>query len=338
MIKLYVLTVFIILAMLICISNGNAQENGLLGVASIKSIPHKILPKGIEISIDTFPISIKGELEKVVLLKDKFYCMFESDRQNTTRSFKKMIALNRDGEFIEDVFVPKKIQELSYYNLIVENDSLFLKQYQFNEKTFLLDKYEADLKPIDKRNFSIYEDDIFKVFSACYGEWGGTIFFQNIQTNEVYEAQVQCPIIVNKVKNSYYVTNYVGHMSGFASILKIPNPADLHKSNLNFSANQGSQFNDGIITLFNKSNFYIPTSFAVNGQLRHLYSDENGTYIGKIENNKMIPIYKFDFKFYAHFNQQDRTGKQVLGFNIPESEYKGILIIVDGRLNFHFIK
>ena len=37
-----------------------------------------------------------------------------------------------------------------------------------------------------------------------------------------------------------------------------------------------------------------------------------GTYIGKIENGKVIPIYKFDFKFYAHFNHQDKNGRQVL--------------------------
>jgi hypothetical protein len=301
------------------------------------TLTEQVLPDEIEISIDTLKISMNGRLRKVALFKDNLYCMFESGRENTSRSFKKMIVIDKKGDFIEDVFIPEGIQDMSYYDIVIENDSLFLKRTQFDEETFLLGKYVADFKQIERRNFSRYQDSSYKVFATCNGEWGGTIFFKDLQTEEVYEASSTCPIVINKINGDYYVTNYMGHMIGFAGVLKIPDPRKLHKSEFNFDTHQGSQYHEGVVTLLDTMDFYIPTSFVVNGELRHLYSDEIGTYIGKIENGKVIPIYKFDFKFYAHFNQQDENGRQVLSFNIPESEDKGVLIIEQGKLKFYIM-
>ena len=82
--------------------------------------------------------------------------------------------------------------------------------------------------------------------------------------------------------------------------------------------------------------FYIPTSFVANKELFHLYSEEQGTYIGKIENGKIKPIHKFDFKFSAHFNQQLDNGQQILTCHFTEDKKNGILII-DGN-NFYFYR
>ncbi|SFB05957.1 hypothetical protein [Algoriphagus aquimarinus] len=283
-----------------------------------------------QVNFDTLNISIDGYLRKVVLFQDNFYGMFETGRRNTSQRFKKMIVFSQNGDFVEDVFVPKEIQGMPHYDLIVQNDSLYVKESQFEKINFLLGKYVADFKLTETKDLKFYQDELYDIYATCNGEWGGTIYFKNKKTNESFEASSTCSIVINKIDGEYYVTNYMGHMMGFASILKIQDPSKLEKSNLKFDRHEGSRFDKGVETLLDTIDFYIPTSFVVDKQLYHLYSDENGTYIGLIENGKMKPIHKFDFIFHAHFNQHLDNGKQLLTFNFKESEKSGILII-DGK-------
>lgn len=105
----------------------------------------------LDITIDTFNICVYGELQKSIFYEDKFYCIFATSRMNTSKDFKKMIVINQDGVFLEDVFLPEEIQDMIYYDLFIQNDSLFLKRMQFREETFSLGKYINDFKQIDKR-------------------------------------------------------------------------------------------------------------------------------------------------------------------------------------------
>lgn len=290
------------------------------------------------ITKDTFDFQIDGNLRKVTYYNDKYYCMFQTNRENTSQSFKKMVVLDKNGKFVEDVFIPNGIQDMNYYNIRIENDSLFLQRAQFDEENFVLGKYVADFQPTKTRAFKIYEDEQFKVYSTCRGEWGGTVFFQDKKTNELYEGSSTCPIVVNKIGKEYYVTNYMGHMMGFASVNKISDPRKLEKSDWNFKRRFGSENVKGIEKVLDTMDFYIPTSFVVRDKLVHIYSDEKGTYIAHIENEQMKPIYTFDFKFYPQFNQQLENGKQVLTFEVAESGKDGILLIDGNQLTFKFLK
>lgn len=293
--------------------------------------------KEIQISIDSLDISIDGDLIKVVLFRDNFYGMFETNRKNTSGSFKKMIVFTRKGEFIEDVFIPAEIQEMPYYDLIVNNDSLYVKENQFDKINLLLGEYVADFKLTPTKDFTIFKDDTYNIYSTCNGEFGGTIYFQNRQTKKSYEAASTCPIVVNKIDKNYYVTNYMGHMMGFASVIKIPDPEKLEKSNLDFETQHGSMSDKGSQILFDSTGFYIATSFVVDKKLLHLYSDKQGTYIGEIENKKMKHIYKFDFRFSADFSQQLANGKQILTCYFADKK-SGILIIDGSNFNFYKLK
>ena len=136
-----------------------------------------------EITKDTFDFSINGDLRKVTYFNNKYYCMFETNRENTTKSLKKMVVLDKNGSFVEDVFIPGGIQNMIYYDIRIENDSLFLQRAQFDEENFVLGKYVADFQPTETRAFKTYEDEQFNVYSTCRGEWGGTVFFQDKKTN-----------------------------------------------------------------------------------------------------------------------------------------------------------
>lgn len=289
-----------------------------------------------QVSFDTLNISIDGYLRKVVLFQDNFYGMFETGRKNTSQRFKKMIVFSQNGDFVENVFVPKEIQGMPHYDLIVQNDSLYVKESQFEEINLLLGKYVADFKLTETRDLKFYQDEQYDIYATCNGEWGGTIYFKDKKTNESFEASSTCPIVINKIDGVYYVTNFMGHMMGFTSVLKIKDPSKLEKSDLNFDRHEGSRFDKGVETLLDTMDFYIPTSFVADNQLYHLYADENGTYIGQIENGRIRPIHKFDFIFNAHFNQHLDNGKQLLTCNFKESDKSGILII-DGKM-FQFYR
>ena len=287
---------------------------------------------------DTFDFSINGDLRKVAYYNNKYYCVFETNRKNSSGTFKKMIILNNRGEFIEDVFVPIGIQNIFYYDIRIENDSLFLQRAQHDEENFVLGKYAANFQSTKTRAFKIYEDEQYSVYSTCNGEWGGTVFFKNRKTNELYEGSSTCAIVVNKIGSDYFVTNYMGHMIGFASVNKILDPRKLEKSNWDFKRRFGSRNLKGIERVLDKMDFYIPTSFVVNDRLLHIYNDDKGTYISDIENREMKPIYTFDFKFYPQFNQQLENGKQVLTFEVAENGNDGILLIDGNNLSFKFFR
>ena len=287
---------------------------------------------------DTFDFSINGDLRKVTYFNDKYYCMFQTQRENTSGSFKKMVVLNNKGKFIEDIFVPKVIQYMHYYNIRFENDSLFLQRAQHDEENFVLGKYVADFQPTETRAFKTYEDDQYNIYSTCHGEFGGTIFFQDKKTNKLFEGSSTCPIIVNKVGTEYFVTNYMGHMLGFASVNKIAEPRKLEKSEWNFKRRFGSRNHKGIETILDTMDFYIPTSFVIKDKLLHIYNDNNGTYVANIKNEKMKSVYTFDFKFYPQFNQHLENGKQILTFKVAKTKKDGILLIDGNELTFNFLK
>lgn len=316
-------------------SCGNNRSGKVLAINDIKT---SNVSSDFIIKRDTFDFSINGDLRKATYFNDKYYCMFQTNRENTSQSFKKMIVLNKNGRFIEDVFVPEEIQNMNYYDIRIENDSLFLQRAQLDEENFVLGKYVADFHRTKTRAFKTYEDEQYNVYSTCRGEWGGTVFFQDKKTNELYEGSSTCPIVVNKIGNEYFVTNYMGHMIGFASVYKISNPRKLKKSDWDFKRRFGSENMKGIEKLLDTTNFYISTSFVTKDKLRHIYNDDNGTYIADIENGKIKPIYTFDFKFYPQFNQQLENGKQVLTFEVAESGKDGILIIDGNKLYFKFMR
>lgn len=286
----------------------------------------------INILVDILNIPIKGDLVNAAWFRNNFYAMFETSRKNTSASFKKMIVFNKKGEVIEDVFLPKEIQDMVYCDLIVNNDSLYVKETQFEKANLVLGEYVADFSLTTTKDFQIFRDDSYNVYSVCNGEFGGTIYFQNKKTGRNYEAGSSCPIVLNKMENHYYVTNST-------SILKIQDPKKLEISNLNFKMHQGSLFRKGIETLFDAvdfdMDFRIATSFVNDKKLLNLYSDKQGTYVGEIENKKMKLVYKFPFKFSANFNQQLDSGGQILVCYFADNS-RGVLVI-DGK-NFNFYK
>jgi len=290
----------------------------------------------ITVKIDTFKISPKGSLSEVAFSRNNFYTIFESQRKNTSGSFKKMMVLNSKGGFIEDVFVPEKIQDMPHFQINVENDSLYVKESQFEENNFLLGEYVADLELVPNRNFKVFQDSKFNVYKNCNGEFGGTIYFQDRKTKEIYEANSSCPTVINKIGSKYYVTNAD---FDFGSIIEVSDPTKLQNSKFDFDKRYGSNFTKGIKVLIQTDyDLILTTSFIVNGKLVSLCSDEKTTYIGEIQNGKMKLLYNFGFKFHSQFMQQLKNGKQILTCYILKSKKDAIMTIDKNKIELHLIK
>jgi hypothetical protein len=308
---------------------GNQTENSEVKIS--KSISE------FRITKDTFNFTIDGHLNNVVFFRDKYYCMFEMNEENPSRTFKKMVLLSEKGELIEEVPVPNGIEVMNYYDIKIENDSLYIKREQFDKENYLLDEYANLFIKVPTKQFKLYDDKEYTVYSNCNGEFGGTIFFLDKETKLKYEGSSTCPIIINRIGTEYYITNYLAHDGEIANVIKISNPKNLEKSDWNFNSDLGSIKTKGIKKLLDNTSLYISTSFVYNQKLLHIYSDWNKTYIGRIENEKMKMIYEFDFNFYSQLNQVTDNGKQILNFMTPNNKEKGILIIEENNLKFKFL-
>jgi hypothetical protein len=322
--KQYLIIIFSVLTFIACETITQSKSKSVLTDQSTQ----------INISVDTLNIPIHGDLRNAAWFRNNFYALFETNRKNTSERFKKMIVFNKKGEVIEDIFLPKEIHDMVYCDLIVNNDSLYVKETQFEKRNLVLGEYVADFALTKTKIFPIFKDEAYNIYSVCNGEFGGTIYFQNVKTKTGYEAASTCPKVVNKIDSHYYVTNS-------NSIMKIQNPGELENSNLNFSSHQGSQFIKGVEMLFDTSNFdmdfYIATSFIGDNKLLNLYSDKQGTYVGEIENKKMKRLFKFPFKFSTYFNQQLDNGQQILICSFAGNK-NGILIIDGKNFNFYWLK
>lgn len=289
----------------------------------------------ITISRDTFKVNTIGKLSKVAIFHDKFYCLFSSPRKNTWITYKNMFVIDKSGQFIENVYLPEEIQNLVDFEIIVEQDSLFIKDRSYHRNTYKLDNIIANFKLFNKKEFQLYKDNIYKVSSKCRGEWGGFVYFENKHSGIKYKGTATCPVVINKLENVYYVTNYLAHMIGHSSVLKIENPERLAEVNSDEETYSNSYSLQGIKTLIDTFGLRIFSSMVIDNKLVHLYSDKHGTYIGEIINNKLIPIYKFDFRFSAELTSQTTGDKQVFTCYFNDSYKYGILEIIGNRFSFY---
>jgi hypothetical protein len=83
--------------------------------------------------------------------------------------------------------------------------------------------------PLEKQP-KLFEDNEFIVFGDCHGEWGGTIYFFDKVSGEIYFTESTCANSVSKKDNKYFVLAQLGHGSGSTEIKSIDNPRKLTKA------------------------------------------------------------------------------------------------------------
>lgn len=316
----------------------------LLSLFSCQSYPNEegkipsISSTDFILSMDSLKFSVEGSLRNVAQFQDKYFGLFERQMQSESDQGKKMVVFDKDMAFVEEVELSKEIQDGYMDALFVSGDSLFWTGFDSDSTIcYRFDSHSGTMMATAPRPLKFFEDEAFEVFSACYGEWGGTIFFKDKQTGQFYEAMAACAKVMNKLDGSYYLTTNGGIVEN-AIIYRIQDPRKLEKSQGlgQLEQMEGSQAQAGLETYFAARNMPNFISFVADGALFHLYANGGRPVVGKVEAGAFKPLGIFDFPFEPKFCQHLKNGKLLLSCEFLKDNKSGMLIM-NGK-QFRFFK
>lgn len=145
----------------------------------------------------------------------------------------------------------------------------------------------------------LFEDEKYVVTKTCSGEWGGTIKFLNKNSGITYAASATCPISVNKIKTSYYVSSSLRHIGTFSEFIRIDDPEKLEiyqqqpeSSDGKLVGSEESHSNKGTVSLMGGQFVFegLQTSFVYNDSIYYILCDDYETFLAKIENKKIVKL------------------------------------------------
>lgn len=187
-----------------------------------------------------------------------------------------------------------------------------------------------------------FEDSKFLISEHCSGEWGGSLYFTDKKSKIIYECSSTCPLIINKLDGSYFITSMLAHMSGYWNVMEIKNPYELikfaprEKKVISYVGDDESKSEKGTTTIIEKYNQLALLSFVYNDRLFHIFSDYKKTFIGEIINGDLIsiqilseePFYSYDHKII----KREENHYLVL---FEDSDTKGYLEILNNNIYIH---
>jgi hypothetical protein len=201
-------------------------------------------------------------------------------------------------------------------------------------------------KDFQRKDSVFFQDENYTVRKTCSGEWGGTIWFKNKMTGVEYSCGATCPVIVNKIEGKYIVTSSLAHLSGFSEVMEIDNPDSLAvfkfpkpkskkgKNRIYYIGDDESKATKGRNILVDTIGLLTIVSFPFNGQLFHIVTNWEGTYIAKIEKNRFETIDTISnesIRAYDHEVIRTIDGHYIVFFN--NDGVKGYLDIKDNNIN-----
>lgn len=149
----------------------------------------------------------------------------------------RLVSLFRTGKFVchklenmeRDFDFEKKLNSKMFkYHWIIDDKLAALAGgtiYVWDDKwTTLKTKFPLEKQP------KLFEDNEFIVFGDCHGEWGGTIYFFDKVSGEIYFTESTCANSVSKRDNKYFTLAQLGHGSGSTEIKSVDNPRKLTKA------------------------------------------------------------------------------------------------------------
>lgn len=175
-----------------------------------------------------------------------------------------------------------------------------------------------------------YEDDKYKVFTACHGEFGGSVFFQEKQDkNSIYYLESVCPVMMEKSNDGYYIVESLAHMGGSGRISFIEAVTKLIHLNLdNLTPDWKSKKFPNLSyyeiydklqkqskTIIGSYGLTFDMMFQYNKKNYTIYSKNGITMLGQIKQDSMVSIdtlfyfdayskrdnYKFKVNTYQHY-------------------------------------
>jgi hypothetical protein len=264
---------------------------------------------------------------------------------------KKLISLFRTGKFVchkldnmeRDFDFEKKLNSKKFKYHWIINDKLAAVVggviYVWNDKwTILKTKFPFEKQP------KLFEDSEFIVFGDCHGEWGGTIYFFDKVTGEIYFTESTCANSVFKKHNNYLVVAQLGHLTGSTEIKSIDNPRKLTKAK---KSQIGKTKDGGALGYADKSEAYkklldfygIQIFSTFNYQDRQLFIVRLNemTFLTEIKGTEIQIVNPlFDKAFYTHQPVTTEYGNYTLVnldfYGIARDKEVSVIIVGQNRL------
>lgn len=315
-----------------------------------------------KIKTDTLFLNIKDiarpatrlYLTHAVKDNDKYYCFFyEVGLYSFNVESRYFLIISNNGTILNNIVVPEEIKNTDYFDFFMRRDSLFAKTYMDHE-SFLFDKNKLEWTKIYEVDDQVYEDSNYKVTYLDFGEWGQSTWFINKQTKKEYVLGAS-GTTVNILDGRYYLTNG-------SEIVEIEDPLNLkqcdkdnyyHFVEEETKLQQGSNSIKGSKAIYKDTTFSprsfkepkqtISTSFVTNNQLYQLYSDSSSTFIGKIENEKLIPVQNIGEKYatfdwhYSYRGNNRYNDSRFLKFREDNNTF-GFIEIENSNIAIHYLK
>lgn len=300
---------------------------------------------------DTIQINIRGDLTHAVKYGNKYYCFFERGNAGySSLSRKDFYILSEDGTIEKKVDIPKEMNT-TYYDLFVKGDSIITKTYMDNH-CYYLNLNNHKWEQVAEIDDVVYQDDDYRVTYLNFGEWGSSVWFKNVMTEDEY--CVSGTPFITKFNEKYYIT-------ASYSILEIETPLKLTLCDTDQSYETVRQsrrhyenydtsgikviFEDSIENDFSPNSiFHISTSYVDKDQLRHLYIGKDSvTYIGIIDNGELKPIDTLGcniFPYRWHFSyryQAQSDSSRFLLFRTDKDNILGFIEINGSHVKVRYV-
>ena len=199
-------------------------------------------------------------------------------------------------------------------------------------------------KDFEKAYPAFFEDDDYIVSRTCSGEWGGTIKFKSKKTGIEYCCSSTCPVVVNKLFGKYIVTNTLAHLRGFSEVIEIENPSSMSVFKISeprkvkgkrvrFVGDDESRSVAGTRKLADSVGVLTLASFPYNGQLFHIITDFDKTFLTKIQNGKFVTIDTISNTRIWTYNPEvikTRDGRYIVFFE--NQKVKGYLEVLGNQI------
>lgn len=186
----------------------------------------------------------------------------------------------------------------------------------------------------------LYEDEDYTVTDTCYGEFGGNIYFQDKATKKQYSLEATCPLIINKLKNRYYLTTSLSHLAGFSGLFEIENPKELKEVDiLNYNEYEYKKSIIGAKPLIREIGSVLLLSFVYKEKLYHIVSSDHGTYIAERENAELKNIQTLtDFKMYSYGAEVCKTKDNHYGAIFQNNRNQGFIEVFENKIKIILYK
>ncbi|MBD3583496.1 hypothetical protein [Flavobacterium selenitireducens] len=301
----------------------------------------------IPITTDTITLNIRGKIGSAISHNKEYYVIFNADNSYFSSPSKNFYIINSSDLLVRNVHVPDELKS-SYLDIFVREKQIFATEHS-EGVTFVLQGNEwKKTKPADD---IVYEDEHYSIISMSYGEWGGETWFVDKKSGVQYEVGVENPII-NIIDGVYVLTTgaAIYQISDVTKLKKARKRYQSKKKGLRKSPYDPSKSLEGVKMIFqNPRDEYdfklnLATSFVFENQLYHIYSKNDTTFIGVLENSVLKPISKFGsvispYRWHAHNKYRTSpNNSQSMQFSISESDISGIIELSDKGVSLTYFK